>query len=302
MKGLWKLAWVETKLFVREPLALIFAFAFPFFMLFILAGVFGNELDPADAEDVRVWRGVGPVDYYISTYLGLVMAAAGLVTLPLRLSSYRESGILRRFRAAGVSLPVALGAQVLVAVGMAVLAGIGIVIGGALIYGAQLPENWPLAIVAALLGLGMFAAIGILLGAILPSARAVQGAGLAAFFVMMMISGSGPPRGVLTTSMRGVSNVLPLTHSNLLLQDAWLGFGWNVAQAAITLGFMAAAGALAFPSLALSPSSAVRVSRRSTERCTTAATASLPWRAAFASVRATWPQARPRMVRSTRSA
>jgi ABC-2 type transport system permease protein len=40
----------------------------------------------------------------------------------------------------------------------------------------------------------MFASIGVFLGAVLPTARAVQGAGLALFFVMMMISGSGPPR------------------------------------------------------------------------------------------------------------
>lgn len=80
MRGVRKLAWVEVKLFIREPLALIFAFAFPFFMLFILVGVFGNDIDTADPEGLRVWRGVGPSDYYVSTYVGLVMASAGLIT------------------------------------------------------------------------------------------------------------------------------------------------------------------------------------------------------------------------------
>jgi ABC-2 type transport system permease protein len=91
----------------------------------------------------------------------------------------------------------------------------------------------------------MFASIGVFLGAVLPTARAVQGAGLALFFVMMMISGSGPPRGVLTDSMRMVSEVMPLTHLNLLLQDAWLGFGWAQIQAMTTLAFGAASALLA---------------------------------------------------------
>jgi len=60
MRLLARLSWVEAKLFLREPLALIFTFAFPFFMLIVLAGVFGNDIDPTDAENLRVWRGVGP--------------------------------------------------------------------------------------------------------------------------------------------------------------------------------------------------------------------------------------------------
>jgi len=234
-----------VKLFIREPLALIFAFAFPFFMLFILVGVFGNDIDTTDPEGVKVWRGVGPSDYYVSTYVGLVMASAGLITLPLRLAGYREAGVLRRYRAAGVSVPVVLGAQVLVCVGMAVVAATGIVVTSTLLYGTMLPENWALALIATGVGLLTFASIGVFLGAVLPTARAVQGAGLALFFVMMMISGSGPPRGVLTDSMRLVSDVMPLTHLNLLLQDAWLGFGWAMNQALITLAFAAGTALLA---------------------------------------------------------
>src|SRR5690606_15361107 len=58
MSGLWRLTLIEFKLFLREPLSLIFAFGFPFFMLFVLAGVFGNDVDPTDEENMRVWRGV----------------------------------------------------------------------------------------------------------------------------------------------------------------------------------------------------------------------------------------------------
>jgi ABC-2 type transport system permease protein len=245
MKGVGKLAWVEVKLFIREPLALMFAFAFPFFMLFILVGVFGNEVDTSDPEAVKVWRGVGPSDYYVSTYVGLVMASAGLITLPLRLAGYREAGVLRRYRAAGVSLPVILGAQVVVCIGMAVAGAVGIVVTSTLLYGTLLPQSWALTLIAAAIGVLTFSAIGLFLGAVLPTARAVQGAGLALFFVMMMTSGSGPPRGALTSPMRAVGDLVPLTHVNLLMQDAWLGFGWAMTQAIITLAFLLVSAVLA---------------------------------------------------------
>src|SRR5690606_8388398 len=45
--------------FFREPLALIFAFAFPFFMLLVLAGVFGNDPTADNPEDAEAWRGGG---------------------------------------------------------------------------------------------------------------------------------------------------------------------------------------------------------------------------------------------------
>jgi ABC-2 type transport system permease protein len=227
METVLKLTWVETKLFLREPLAVIFAFAFPLFVLFILTGVFGTELDRSDEEEVRVWRGVAPNDYYLPAYVGLVMAAIGLITMPLRLATYREQGVLRRFRAAGVPVVGVIGSQALVALGMAVLGSVVLVVFARGVYGTQLPDLWPQTLVAFALSAVMFAAIGVLLGSLLPTARTAQGAGLILFFVMMFISGAGPPREVLSSSMRTVSEGLPLTHVILLLQGTWLGFGWD---------------------------------------------------------------------------
>ncbi len=245
MKPLRTLAWVEMKLFLREPLALVFAFAFPFFMLFVLLGVFGNEREVTDPEEAAIWRNVGPADYYVSTYVGLVMSAAGVITLPLRLAGYREAGVLRRYRAAGVPLGVVLGSQVAVAMGMAMVAAAGIVVVSTALYDSVLPENWPLVLAGVAIGLATFACIGIFLGAVLPTARAVQGAGLAIFFVMMMVSGSGPPDGALTSQMRSFAATLPLTHVNHLVQDAWLGHGWSLGHALVALAFAALTALLA---------------------------------------------------------
>lgn len=241
MRLLAKLSWVEAKLFLREPLALVFTFAFPFFMLIVLAGVFGNDVKADDPEFVRVWRGVGPTDFYAPAYVALVIASVGLIALPVRMAGYRERGVLRRFHAAGLSLPVVVGSQVVVAAGLVCIGSIGIALAARLFYGAMLPEAWPQSLAAYGLGLACFCAIGVALGAIFPTARAAQGAGLILFFVMMMIGGAGPPRGVLTASMRWLSDPLPFTHVVLTLQGPWLGKAWDWTSCAIVIAFTAAA-------------------------------------------------------------
>jgi ABC-2 type transport system permease protein len=88
-------------------------------------------------------------------------------------------------------------------------------------------------------------AVGVLLGGVLPTARAAQGAGLLLLFVMFMLGGGGPPREVMTDSMRLAGDFLPLTHVVTLLQDPWNGFGWNAGELGIVAGVMVAAGLLA---------------------------------------------------------
>ena len=241
MRLLVRLAWVEAKLFLREPLTVIFTFAFPFFMLVVLAGVFGNDVDFSDPEDIKAWTGVGPVDYYAPAYVALVIASVGLVALPLRLATYRERGVLRRFRAAGFPLSAVLGSQVVVAIALVVIGGTGITLAARFFYGAGLPESWPLVFAAFALGAICFSAIGIALGAVLPSSRAAQGAGIILFFVMMMLGGAGPPRGVLSDAMRWISDPLPFTHVVLTMQDPWLRAQWDWPATAMVVAFTAGA-------------------------------------------------------------
>jgi ABC-2 type transport system permease protein len=246
MNLLLKLSWIEAKLFLREPLTVIFTFAFPFFMLIVLAGVFGNEVDPTDTENLEAWAGVGPVDYYAPSYVLLVLMSVGIIALPLRLATYRERGVLRRFRAAGFPLASVLGSHVVVAIVVVIIGAIGIGAAARVFYGAGLPSSWPLSIASFAVSAACFCAIGIALGAILPGARAAQGAGITLFFIMMMIGGAGPPRGVLSDPMRWMSNPLPFTHSVLSLQDPWLRSEWDWIATGIVVAFTAGALVIAF--------------------------------------------------------
>jgi ABC-2 type transport system permease protein len=245
LRTLQKLSWVETKLFVREPITVIFTLALPIIFLFVMGGVFGNEAGTMDGGD-PVFRGVGPLDYYIPAYFGLVMMAIGTVALPVHLAGYRERGILRRLRASSISIWAVLGSQLVVSFVIAVVGCILVYVLGLAAYSPSPPQEVGLLILAFLLGLVSFTALGFFLGAVLPSTRAAQGLGLILFFVMMILGGAGPPPEVLTGAMDIVGQITPLRHVILILQDPYLGFGWNTNASLIVVGITVVATALAY--------------------------------------------------------
>ncbi len=240
MRSLLKMTWVELKLFAREPLTMVFSLGFPVLVLFVLAEVFGSTPDQGEPA----WRGVAPTEYYLPAYVGLTIASMGLLALPVHLAAYREHGVLRRLRASSVPASTVFGSQVLACLAIVAAGSALLVILSTAVYGTRLPESVAGAAAAFLLGSLAFLALGVLLGALLPTARAAQGAGLMLFFVMMFLSGAGPPRGVLSQPLRSISDFVPLTHVVLLLQDPWLGFGWSALASVIAAGLLVGSAGL----------------------------------------------------------
>ncbi len=234
MRALAESAWLEAKLFVREPMTVAFTLVLPLIFLFVLGGVFGNT------PDHKYYGGHGPLDFYVPAYIGLVWASVGLLALPVHLARYREDGVLRRLHASAAPRWVVFGSQGLVSAVIA-LAGAALVIAGAAAaYQIHAPQS-PAGVVAAwLLAALVFASLGIMLGCI-PTSRGALGAGLGLFFVMMMLSGAGPPFEVMTSVMRHVSDLLPLTYVNRVLQAPWLGNPLHWADVGVCLGIAAAA-------------------------------------------------------------
>lgn len=240
-----KLAWVEAKLFLRDPLTAVFAFAYPLIVLFVLAEVFGTQPEYDDETGQPLFRGVPPVDYYVPAYIALVVASLGLISLPVQLATYRERGVLRRFRASGVPAWAVLAAQAAVLQGLAAASSAVLAVAAKLVYGVALPASWA-ATLAVLVLVGLeFAGIGALLGSALRTVRAAQGAGLILFFAMMFVSGAGPPPEVLSGPLKAVAGVLPLTHAIRALQDVWLGLPFQWGSAAAVAGFTVVPAALA---------------------------------------------------------
>lgn len=198
MRALAMATVLEVKLLARDPLTLVFTLALPVAVLYVLGAVFGNTPEP------RYYRGVGPMNYYVPAYVGLATASLGLVGLPVHLAAYRELGILKRFRASDVPLWSILGGQIASTVAASLAGSVVLWAAAVLSYRVALPAQPLLVCAAFLLAAVCFGAVGVLLGTLLPTARAAQGAGIILWFVMMMVSGPGAPdRGPERNASRG---------------------------------------------------------------------------------------------------
>jgi ABC-2 type transport system permease protein len=235
---LFRLTWVELKLFSREPLAVLFAFALPLIVLAVLTGLYGDYPNPN-------FDFVAPKDYYVAGYLAVVIACVGLVAVPVHVAAYRERGVLRRFSASSVPPASVFGAQVLVGLVVVTAGGALLVVVAALAYGAAFPASAGGAVAAFLLGTLTFLALGFLLAELTPTARSAQAAGLVLLLPMWLLSGAGPPRGVMTPAMRDIGTALPLTHVVQALQDPWLDRGGSLHELAILGAILLVSAALA---------------------------------------------------------
>ena len=234
---------VELLLFIREPTTAIFALAMPVIFTVILGAVFGDTPD----QNGAIFRGVGGSTYYAPAYIGLAAASVGLVILPTHLAGYRERGILRRLRASGVPVSAVLLGQVAVALVLTAVGGVLVVLVSFASAGpAAAVDPWGV-VVAGVVGALAFALIGLALGALLPTARAAQGAGILVWFLVFMLGGAGPPAEVLPDGMATIGDFTPLRPLITALQDPWFGNGWNVAL----LGVLVAIGLVAWAVAAL---------------------------------------------------
>lgn len=228
-----RLLWTELKLVLREPVVLIFVFAFPAMTVLILGGVFSPQ-DPS-------FEGIDPSQWFVAAYIGVVIATTGLIMLPVHIAGYRHAGVIRRFQVSRFppwALPLThfLVGLIMTAVGIVMLLMVA-----ALSYGIP-PVHDP-AGTAAGLGLGTvaFLSIGVMLGSLLPTARSAQGLGMLFFFPLFLLGGGGPPPDAMGPAMRTVSTWTPLTHVIRAIQEPWLNIGQPTDHLAVTAAISIAA-------------------------------------------------------------
>ncbi len=208
----------EVRLIARDPLTLTFVFAFPVVTMLIIGGAFGTVPTPA-------FDGVNPAHWYVASYLTVVIAATGLVMLPVHMASYRERGVLRRFAAAGFPRWSFALAELVMGLAMIAAGAVLLLAVAAPVYGIPPVQDWwPVAVGFGFGAVG-FVSVGVLLGSLLPSARSAQAVGLLLFFPSFLLGAGGPPPHVMGSALRHVADVLPLTLVTNSIREPWLGLG-----------------------------------------------------------------------------
>jgi ABC-2 type transport system permease protein len=85
----------------------------------------------------------------------------------------------------------------------------------------------------------------VLLGSLLPSARAAQAVGLLLFFPSFLLGAGGPPPHVMGSAVKQVAGPLPLTLLTNAVREPWLGLGSATGSLIAVAALAAAASVLA---------------------------------------------------------
>src|SRR5437660_10011153 len=221
LRGLWKLTWIEIKVFLREPLGAIGTIVAPVLVFIVLGRILGRGLAP-NALAASGLIGVGlPV---LAAVLIAVSAVLSLVTI---ISIYREGRILKRLRATPLRPQTIPSAHVIVKLILTAATLAVMVLAGKRYYpvGVHVPLfSFTLAL---LISTWSILSIGFLIASIVPTARFAQPIGAIILYPMIAVSGLFVRVDSLPPVLHAVARVLPLTYAVPLLQGIWNGDAWS---------------------------------------------------------------------------
>lgn len=240
MRGLWRLTWLELKIFVREPLGLVATVAVPVAVFILLARMIGPGARDGSPDIPRFMSVDLPILASMLVALNAVLSLVTIVTI------YREGGILKRLRATPLRPYTILTAHVIVKLFFTALTLGLLILAGRRSYPVD-PDvplfSFTLALLFATVSI---LSLGFLIASLVPTARFAQPLASLILYPMLGISGLFVPVESLPPAMSAVARVLPLTYAVSLLRGIWHGAGWLAHAgdlAALTLMFVACVAA-----------------------------------------------------------
>lgn len=221
MRGLWKLTWLEIKIFMREPMGAFGAIAIPVLVFLVAGRIAGGRLQPSTLAAGNFIHVGLPV---LASLLIAINAVISLVTI---ITIYREGGILKRLRATPLRPQTILTAHVIVKLLLTAAALALMVLAGKRYYPVGVHAPLFSFTIALLVSTWSILSIGFLIASIVPTARFSQLIGGFILYPMIGFSGLFVPVEVLPPVLHHVARMLPLTYAVALLQGIWSGDAWS---------------------------------------------------------------------------
>ena len=219
LRGFWKLTWLETKIFAREPMGFVGTLLVPLVMFVILGRAFGVQkpLAPPQLD----------VPFNAAILAAILIAISAVQSLVAIISIYREGGILKRLRATPLSPVTIMGAQVVVKLFFTVVSLTLLMLAGRRLFPGVMQINVFSFTAAVLLGTFSILSLGFVLASLVPTARFAQPISAFVLYPMLAVSGLFFPVAALPSALRTLALVFPTTHAVALIQGVWDGSGWS---------------------------------------------------------------------------
>src|SRR5262245_10799207 len=223
LRGLWKLTWLEVKIFMREPLGLVGTVGIPVFLFLFFGRTFGARAS-ASGQVSQLLKQEIPI------FVALFVALSAAISLTAVISIYREGGILKRLRATPLRPPTILCAHVLVKLLFTALTMALMVVAGRRYY--PVPLDWHLASfsLAGVVSTVSILSMGFVIRRLVPTARFGRAIASAILCPTVAVSGLFRPIASLPGVWPAVSSFLPTTHAVALMRGAMTGESWSAAM------------------------------------------------------------------------
>jgi len=219
LRGLWRLTWLEIKIFVREPLGLVGTVGIPVLVYVLLARLLGPRSGVAPQNAPRFASTDLPI------FTAILIATSAVLSLAAIMAIYREGGILKRLRATPLRPATILTAHVLVKLLLTTVTFALTILAGRRDYpptGVPLPSF----VLALLFSTTTIVSLGFLVASVVPTARFAQSIGTLVIYPMLGVSGLFVPIASLPPALQALARVLPFTYAVSLLRGVWHGEGW----------------------------------------------------------------------------
>ena len=220
LRGLWKLTWLEIKIFLREPLGAFGSILIPVLVFLVVGRIMGSGRSPSSLAESSFMQTGLPV---LASVLIAVNAVLSLVTI---ISIYREGGILKRLRATPLRPQTILSAHVIVKLLLTAATLALLVLAGKRYYPVGVHAPLFSFTIALLISTWSILSIGFLIASIVPTARFAQPIGGFIMYPMLGICGLFAPVALMPPVLRAVAKVTPLTYAVSLMEGIWKGEGW----------------------------------------------------------------------------
>jgi ABC-2 type transport system permease protein len=240
MSALGTLTKTQSKVFLREPMAVFFGLVFPALLLIVIGTVFPGATDPSPDLGGR-----SLVDIYAPVSIALGLATVAISLLPAVLGGERERGILRRLSTTPVHPRVLVTAHLVVQLVVVTIASLAAIVIGMLVFDIPFPESPGWFLIAFALGAVSLLALGLLLGAVVPTASSGQGIGMILYFPLLFFAGVYVPLQVMPEGVRTVSGYTPSGAAVQALTESWAGNAPTTSSLLVMAAYVLVAGGLA---------------------------------------------------------
>jgi len=219
LRGFWKLTWLETKIFTREPMGFVGTLLMPLVVFIVLGRALGAS-KPVTTPAVDI-------PFNAAILAAVLIALSAVQSLVAIISIYREGGILKRLRSTPLSPVTIMGAQVAVKLVFTVISLALLMLAGRRLFPGVMQVNVFSFTVAVLLSTFSILSLGFVIASLVPTARFAQPIGAIVLYPMIALSGLFFPVARLPRALQALAFLLPTTHAVALLQGVWDGSGWG---------------------------------------------------------------------------